>query len=41
MNFFFLYFIAVNVLQVIFRDKGLGELKLSVVPGARLGEWSR
>ncbi|XP_060798913.1 uncharacterized protein si:ch211-199g17.2 isoform X2 [Neoarius graeffei] len=27
---------AVNVLQVIFRDKGLGELKLSVVPGARL-----
>ncbi|XP_053084384.1 uncharacterized protein si:ch211-199g17.2 isoform X3 [Pangasianodon hypophthalmus] len=27
---------AVNVLQVVFRDKGLGELKPSVVPGARL-----
>ncbi|XP_027031369.2 uncharacterized protein si:ch211-199g17.2 isoform X4 [Tachysurus fulvidraco] len=27
---------AVNVLQEVFKDKGLGELKPSVVPGARL-----
>lgn len=29
-----------NVLQGVFRGKGLGELKPSVVPGARLGEQS-
>ncbi|XP_060752809.1 uncharacterized protein si:ch211-199g17.2 isoform X3 [Tachysurus vachellii] len=30
------YMSAVNVLQEVFKDKGLGELKPSVVPGARL-----